>query len=344
MTVPQNNNAVPRGDILIGDALDRLRTLPDQSVDMILTSPPYFRLRNYQHDNQIGLEPHVDEWVEQLVAVVDEAKRILVHTGTLWLNLGDTYATHPSQGAPRKSLLLAPERLALRLQASGWTIRNKIVWAKPNPMPISVTDRLACTYEVVYVLAKEPRYFFDLDAIRVPHRSRIGRAYSVRRPAEGWRGPNSDTATGLDALKASGRVGHPLGKNPGDVWTIATSSFRGAHHATFPLTLATRAIQAGCPEARCSRCRLPWRRRLIRRLGGIATRSALASMCECHAPSEPGLVLDPFIGSGTTAVAAEDLSRDWLGIELNPEFAAMAEQRIAEARRTRQPPSQENAA
>jgi DNA modification methylase len=333
-----------RDQIFTGDALEWLRTLPDQSVDMILTSPPYFRLRNYQHDNQIGLEPHVDDWVEQLVAVLDEAKRVLVPTGTLWLNLGDTYATHPSQGAPRKSLLMAPERLALRLQTSGWIIRNKIVWAKPNPMPISVTDRLACTYEVVFVLATQPRYFFDLDAIRVPHRSRIGRPYMARRPEEGWRGPNSDTATGLDALKASGRVGHPLGKNPGDVWTIATSSFRGAHHATFPLNLATRAIQAGCPEARCRRCRLPWRRRLIRRLGGIATRAALAPTCQCHAPSEPGLVLDPFIGSGTTAVAAEDLGRDWLGIELNPEFAAMTERRIAEARGARQPPSQEYAA
>jgi DNA modification methylase len=344
MTAPRLAAALPRRDILVGDALDELRRLPDASVDMLLTSPPYFRLRNYQHDNQIGLESHVDEWVERLAVVLDEAKRVLVPTGTLWLNLGDTYATHPSQGAPRKSLLMAPERLALRLQASGWVIRNKIVWAKPNPMPISVTDRLACTYEVVYVFAIHPRYFFDLDTVRVPHRSRIGRAYTALRPAEGWRGPNSDTATGLDALKASGRVGHPLGKNPGDVWTIATSSFRGAHHATFPLTLATRAIQAGCPEARCSHCRLPWRRRLIRSIGGIATRAALAPTCECRSPSEPGLVLDPFIGSGTAALAAEDLNRDWLGIELNPEFAAMAEQRITEARKTRQPLDEEKAA
>jgi DNA modification methylase len=344
MTAPRLVAALPRRDILVGDALDELRHLPDASVDMILTSPPYFRLRNYQHDDQIGLETHVDEWVERLAEILIEARRVLVPTGTLWLNLGDTYSTHPSQGASRKSLLLAPERLAVRLQSAGWTIRNKIVWAKPNPMPISVTDRLACTYEVVYVLSKEPRYFFDLDAIRVPHRSRISRPYTALRPEEGWRGPNSDTATGLDALKAKGQVGHPLGKNPGDVWTIATSSFRGAHHATFPLALATRAIQAGCPEARCSRCHLPWRRRLIRSLGGIATRAALAPTCDCRAPNEAGLVLDPFIGSGTTAVAAEDLNRDWLGIELNRAFAAMARQRITEARKTRQPPGQETAA
>ncbi|MGJ6122349.1 site-specific DNA-methyltransferase [Mycolicibacterium sp. Y3] len=344
MTVAQNNSAVPRGDILIGDALDRLSSLPNQSVDMVLTSPPYFRLRNYQHDEQIGLEHHVDAWVDRLTTILEEARRALVPTGTLWLNLGDTYATHPSQGAARKSLLLAPERLALRLQAAGWIVRSKLLWSKPNPTPTSVTDRLACTYEVVYILAIQPRYFFDLDAIRVPHRSRGGRPYTVRRPKEGWRGPNSDTATGLDVLKSNGRVGHPLGKNPGDVWTIATSSFRGAHHATFPLALATRAIQAGCPEARCTRCRLPWRRRLIRSLGGIATRAALAPTCDCRAPSEPGLVLDPFIGSGTTAVAAENLNRDWLGIELNPDFAAMAQQRITQARNTRPLSGEETAA
>ncbi|MFN3006660.1 DNA-methyltransferase [Mycolicibacterium wolinskyi] len=321
----------PRGDILVGDALDQLRRLPDASVDMVLTSPPYFRLRNYQHDNQIGLEPTVEQWVGRLAAILTEARRVLVPTGTLWLNLGDTYASHPSQGAPRKSLLLGPERLALRLHASGWILRNKIVWAKPNPMPISVTDRLAATYEYVYVLAQQPCYFFDLDAIRVPHRSRLGRPYTVTRPPEGWRGPNSDTATGLDALKAAGRVGHPLGKNPGDVWTMATAGYRG-HHATFPLSLATRAITAGCPEARCHTCRRPWRRRLVRTLGATAVRGALGPTCDCRADPEPGLVLDPFIGSGTTAVAADNLGRDWLGIELNPDFAALARQRIAENR------------
>ncbi|OFJ55642.1 DNA-methyltransferase [Mycolicibacterium grossiae] len=323
---------IPRREIIVGDALERLRKLPDASVDMVLTSPPYFRLRNYGHNEQIGLEASVNDWVDRLGGVMNEVRRVLVPTGTLWLNLGDTYATHPSQGASRKSLLLAPERLALRLQDAGWIIRNKLIWAKPNPMPISVTDRLAATYEVVYVLAQQPRYFFDLDAVRVPHRSVRGRSYTAKRGREDWRGPNSDTATGLDALKAAGRVGHPLGKNPGDVWTIATAGYRGAHHAVFPLDLAARAITAGCPEARCSVCRLPWRRRVIRQLGGTALRTALASTCECDAPHEPGLVLDPFLGSGTTAVAAERLHRDWLGIELNDDFAALASERIASAR------------
>lgn len=230
---------------------------------------------------------------------------------------------------------MAPERLALQLQANGWIIRNKIVWAKPNPVPTSVPDRLNCTYEVIYVLAKQPRYFFDLNAIRVPHRSApstTGKASKQPASRETWRGPNGMAATGLAALKARGQAGHPLGKNPGDVWTITPGGYRSAHHAIFPLALAERMIAAGCPEARCTRCRLPWQRRLIRPLGRVSTRAALAPTCACGQPGEPGVVLDPFMGSGTTAVAAEKLGRHWMGIELNPEFADVARTRIAAAR------------
>lgn len=328
-------SAAPRGEILVGDALEQLHRLPDSSVDSVVTSPPYFRLRNYNAENQLGMEQHVDQWVDQLASVSEQVSRVLVPTGTFWLNLGDTYATHPRQGANRKSLLLGPERLLLRLQSSGWVIRNKLVWAKPNPMPISVTDRLAASYEFVYVLAKQPLYFFDLDAIRVPHKSTVTahtRPQTRQSTRADWLGPNGLGDKGLAAIKAEGRVGHPLGKNPGDVWTIATGGYRSAHHAIFPLTLAERMIAAGCPEARCVRCRLPWKRRLIRALGGTATRAALAPTCECKAASEPGLVLDPFMGSGTSAVAAEKLGRDWLGIELSSDFATAARDRIANAR------------
>jgi hypothetical protein len=152
------------------------------------------------------------------------------------------------------------------------------------------------------------------------------------RVREAWRGPNGDDASGLDLLKARGIIGHPLGKNPGDVWTLASSNYRGAHHATFPLTLARRAIQAGSPEARCVRCRAPWRRQLIRSLGGTAIRGALGPTCDCQAAGEPAVVLDPFFGAGTTAVAAEQLGRDWLGTELNPDFAALAQRRIQDTR------------
>ena len=145
-------------------------------------------------------------------------------------------------------------------------------------------------------------------------------------------GSGHDDASGLVAMKAQGRVGHPLGKNPGDVWRIAASNYRGAHHSTFPLALADRAVRAGCPEAVCRSCRAPWRRQTLRAIGSTARRGALGPSCNCGTGRVRGLVLDPFFGAGTTGVAAEQLGRDWLGIELNPDFAALAKQRIGNAR------------
>lgn len=327
----------PRKQIVVGDAVEQLRHLPDGSVDMVLTSPPYFRLRDYQIDGQLGLEDHVEQWVTGLRQVAREIGRVLVPTGSFWLNVADTYSTHPRQGADKKSLLLAPERLALALLADGWTLRNKIVWQKANPMPSSVRDRLACQWEAIYVFTRQPNYYFDLNSVRQPHtsggrtRSRLKPDYQRSATREVWRGPNGDDASGLTLMKARGMVGHPLGKNPGDVWRIASSNYRGAHHATFPVELAARTILAGCPEARCVACRLPWKRATIRKLGGSAIRAALSASCDCDAGTEPGLVVDPFFGAGTTAVAAEALQRDWLGIELNPEFAELAARRIQEA-------------
>jgi site-specific DNA-methyltransferase (adenine-specific) len=315
----------PVNVLYVGDALEKLQKLPTGSVDMCLTSPPYFRLRDYDADGQIGLESDVESWADALRAVAREIDRLLVPTGTFWLNLGDTYANHSRQGAPSKSLLLAPERVARMLQEDGWIVRNKIIWAKPNPMPTSVRDRLTAAHEVIYLFAKQERYYFDLDAIRVPAK-------------EGWRGPNADSTTGLAAMKARGIIGHPLGKNPGDVWTIATAAGKGSHHATFPEPLAIRCIQAGTPEARCIICHAPWRRP-IRRLGQTATRLALKAGCGHEGDPEPGIVLDPFIGSGSTAVVAESLGRNWLGIELNPTFAREAQERITAAR-PRSPPSE----
>jgi len=327
--------------ILVGDARDELRKLPDRLADCVITSPPYFRLRNYQHTDQIGLESQVSTYVDHLRDVLTELRRVLVPTGSVWLNLGDTYSTG-SEGAPVKSLLLGPERLALELLADGWVIRNKIVWAKRNPMPNPVRDRLSCTWEVVYLLVRQGDYFFDLEAIREPHKSsrsksKTSRAWSV---PPSWR-VSTSSHSGLDALNAEGRVGHPLGKNPGDVWRLSTAAYRGPHHAVFPLALLERPIKAGCPERRCVLCRSPWRRPTIRRLGHLAIRGELHATCSCRAASEPGVVLDPFIGSGTTAIAAEEHGRDWLGIELNTDFAGLAEARIRVARAARE--SQERA-
>jgi len=342
--------ALPRNHILLGDALTRLRELPDAEVDAVITSPPYFRLRDYQVEGQLGLEGHVNQWVVELLAVTRELQRVLVPTGTLWLNVGDSYATHQREGAPAKSLLAGPERLLLGLVEQGWRVRNKIVWAKTNPMPTSVSDRLSATYEVIYVLAKQRDYFFDLDAIRIPHTSRRGSPLrhaagvnpggatpppkarsSPRAPRPNHLGPNADGDGGLTRLKQQGMVGHPLGKNPGDVWHLSSSNYRGAHFATYPEVLVERMVKAGVPEQRCMLCRIAWRRP-VRRLGATAVRLALRPSCSCDAASEPGLVLDPFMGSGTTAVVAEREKRDWLGIELNPDFIQLANERIEAAR------------
>lgn len=333
-------NPLPHNQILVDDSRTVLQQLPEHSVDCVVTSPPYFRLRNYGTDEQIGLEPSVDDWVDELRLVMSGLARVLKPTGSLWLNLGDSYARGRSDGASAKSLLLGPERLALKLLDDGWTLRNKIVWSKPNPMPTSVRDRLSSTWEVVYCFTRSQHYFYDLDAIRIPHtstkrtsvrRRRAGPAWSV--PAS-WRAPLTGNNNGLDKLKASGLPGHPLGKNPGDVWIIPTAGYRGAHHAVYPETLARRAIQAGCPDKVCTGCGVPWKRDRHKIIEGRAVIGEVKQNCSCPegTATRPGLVLDPFMGSGTTAVVAEQLGRDWLGIEVNPEFAEMAMGRIAAAR------------
>jgi len=319
--------------ILVGDAAETLRKLPADFADCVVTSPPYFRLRNYQHRGQLGLEDHIALWVDDLRVVLRAVSRVLAPTGTVWLNVGDSYSTGDPQGAPAKSLLLGPERLAVGLIEDGWIIRNKIVWAKRNPMPSPVRDRLASTWEAVYLLVRQGDYFFDLDSVRAPHATTA----KPRSSKRGWSVPGSwrvatSSNSGLDALNAEGRVGHPLGKNPGDVWWLPTASYRGPHHAVFPRSLIERPIMAGCPEKRCSRCRSPWRRQTLRKLGHLALHGELRPSCGCCAASEPGVVLDPFIGSGTTALVAEDHGRNWLGIELNPTFAQLAEERIKAAR------------
>ena len=322
---------LPRNQILVGDARKVLATLPADSVDCIITSPPYFRLRNYQDSQQIGLEAHVDDYVHELLLVARKLARVLKPSGSLWLNLGDTFSRTDTQGAPEKSLVLAPERLALALVKDGWIARSSVIWAKSNPMPTSVRDRLSCTHEVVYFFVRRRRYFFDLDAIRVPHTSRLTRpahGRSVWSVPASWRGPSTGSNTGLNQLKVKGLVGHPLGKNPGDCWFLATAGYRGAHHAVFPEKLIERPLLATCPEKVCVRCGRPWLREPYKRLGCLAVAGQLRAACACDAATEPGIVLDPFMGSGTVASAASRLGRHWLGVELNPAFARLANERL----------------
>ena len=324
----------PRNVVLVGDATRQLARLPAASVDCVVTSPPDFNLRDYGKSGQIGLEAHVDDWVNALVLVMRGVRRVLKSTGSVALNLGDSYSRHSSYGAPPKSLLLAPERLLIALLDDGWIVRNRVAWVKPNGMPSSVTDRLTCRWELIYMLSAGPRAYFDLDRVRVPHTSARGPS---RRPVIGyppaaaappsWGGPLAASNTGLDRLKASGHVGHPLGKNPGDAWTIPVSNFRGEHFATFPEALVQTPLLATCPERTCTACGVPWERERNRR-----TLGDLHPGCDCKAAWQPGLVLDPFIGSGTVAVVADRHGRDWLGIELNPAFGRIARERIAQAR------------
>jgi DNA modification methylase len=326
---------LPRNTVLTGDATATLRGLLAESVDCVITSPPYAgAVRDYGAPGQLGQEERIENYVAGLGEALRGVRHVLKPTGSLWLNLGDTYATSGEAGVVAGSLRLAPQRVALALAAAGWIVRNVCVWHKPNPMPQSARDRLSPTYEVVILATKRRRYHFDLDAVRVPHRSvdRLGKA----RPTEAGRTYQRGNR-GLGSLKAAGQVGHPLGKNPGDVWTIATPSDGSGHGATFPPALVKLPILASCPEAICVQCDQAWTRpvrvltvntdegaRQVRRVGDLRR-------CDCFAPSRPGVVLDPFCGTGTTLAVAAELGRDWLGIELNPTYANLARRRLDSA-------------
>lgn len=331
---------VPRNTILLGDALTQLRRLPESCVDVIITSPPYVGLRRYGAGRrEIGTETSVEAFVVRLLEVTGELARVLKPSGSLWLNIADSFSRGRSWGAPRKGMLLAPERLLIGLNDQGWLVRSKVVWHKPNPMPNSTRDRFTATHEMVFHLVRQPSYFFDLDAVRIPHRS-AGRGLT-RRPARAkanvgppkvpapsqarrrFAGPlaNGDNR-GLMRARAEGRAGHPAGKNPGDVWTIATAGFRGPHPAVFPERLVERPLRASCPVRVCAVCGRPWRQ---------AALMPLDPSCDCGGGYRSGLVLDPFMGAGTTGVVAQENGYDWLGIELKATYRTLATERITSA-------------
>lgn len=293
--------------LLLGDALEALRTLPDESIDCCVTSPPYFGLRDYGTAGQYGLEATPTEYVETMRALFAEVHRVLAADGTCWINLGDCYYSGkgeptqpdlkntarrpgkrvldgPSWGLPRKNLLGIPWRVAFALQDDGWILRNEIVWDKPNAMPESVADRFSTRHETVFLFTKAVRYWFDLDAVREPH---VAPERHAGRQA--FRSRNASlprTATG-----AYVGVGD-RGRNPGDVWRIATRPYPEAHFAVFPPEIPARCIKAGCKPG--------------------------------------GTVLDPFSGSGTTGEAARRLGRKYIGIDLNPAYHDLAVKRYAQ--------------
>lgn len=322
----------PRNVVLEGDAAEVLKSLATESVDCVLTSPPYFHLRAYDAGPaELGQEAHVGAWVEGLRRVASEIHRVLTPSGSFWLNVSDSYSKHPKFGAPAKSLLLGPERLAAALQQDGWIVRNRIVWAKTTPLPSPIVDRLTNGYEFIYHLVKQPRYFYDLDSIRLPlkslqPRSRDGVTVTPIAVLGDLAGPR----LGLAKLMAEGRTGHKLGKNPTDVWSLPPGRSVGGHFATFPASLARRPILASCPEHVCLMCGQPWRRSTmpVQEVEGVGQPRPLVP-CGCGAPTRAGLVLDPFAGSGTTLKVARELGRDALGIELAPRYAALARERAS---------------
>jgi DNA modification methylase len=295
--------------ILVGDVRDKLLEIEEQSVQTVITSPPYWGLRDYGNDGQIGLEQKPDEYVAQMVNVFREVWRVLRDDGTLWLNLGDSYAegkmgrddsgdngrfggqrlTPKQRKAPDgfkpKDLVGIPWRVAFALQADGWYLRQDIIWAKPNPMPESVKDRCTKSHEYVFLLTKSHKYFFDNEAIKEPSVSNVGNA-KIRFGGNKY----GDSNDPKHATK-SGNVWEPTEtRNKRDVWNIPTKPFKGAHFAVMP--------------------------------------EALVEPCILGGSRENDLILDPFAGSGTVGVVAKRLNRNFVGVELNSEYAEIAEKRI----------------
>ena len=293
-----------------GDVMNVLKSLPNQSAQCCVTSPPYYGLRDYGMEGQIGQEPTPEAFVERMVEVFKEVRRVLRDDGTLWLNLGDSY--NSTNGFVRnkgswhrkgrsggsddkkaiihneiktKDLMMMPARVALALQADGWWIRSDIAWCKKAPMPESVTDRPTNAWEHIFLLSKSERYYYDAEAVKVDQITPMD-----RKPSQTFGAPNGK-AEQVYGTKVSGDKWVPNGKtNLRNYWLLGPEPFPDAHFATFPIEIPRRAIKAGT------------------RIGDT--------------------VLDPFMGSGTTAEVAQNLNRRWVGVELNPEYCDIAVKRI----------------
>ena len=308
--------------IIEGDCIEGMRRLEGQSVNCVVTSPPYFGLRDYGHDGQIGLEASPDAYVSKLVEVFREVRRVLRDDGTVWLNLGDSYngsgkagnnpeyaSRHTAFGKPMeagyhgkpvrikglkpKDLIGVPWRVAFALQADGWYLRQDIIWHKPNPMPESVTDRCTKAHEYIFLLSKSPRYYFDSGAIKEPCVINPNWNYGSEKHRTRITERESDKIQYKKGQKGwSGMAPSGPGqyRNKRSVWTVATRPYKGAHFATFPPDLIRPCILAGCPK--------------------------------------DGTVLDPFGGSGTTAQVALEEGRKAVLCELNTDYIALAHKRL----------------
>ena len=301
--------------ILYGDALEMLGLVKSKSVNTCITSPPYFNLRDYGTPGQIGMEETPEKYIEKLVLVFREVWRVLRADGTLWINIGDSYATSSGpqpptntrnskghtekrvpEGYKRKDLIGIPWLLAFALQKDGWYLRQDIIWHKTNAMPENVRDRCVKSHEYIFLLSKSARYYFDAAAISEPVTGESTKRYLACEGQQeiffGWKKYGADCSE--ETRTKSGKAYRPKPyRNKRDVWSVATAGFKGAHFATFPEKLVEPCVLAGSPPG--------------------------------------GMVLDPFAGSGTTGVVAKRLGRDFIGVEINPEYKKLAENRIAAA-------------
>jgi DNA modification methylase len=281
--------SLPIDQVLLGDVRELSRQLPANTVNCIVTSPPYYGHRSYSaagDRRELGREKSPNDYVDSLVQCLSEAGRLLREDGTLWLNIGDTYR--------RSRLLGIPWRVALALQEAGWYLRSDIIWHKPNAMPSSVKTRPTTDHEYLFLLSKSADYYYDGDSIREPHvtfsensRMRGGRGHFGKRDGTPEQGKNKGNGNLHDARWDE--YFHPAGRNRRTVWSVPLGKFREAHFAVFPEALIEPCIKAGCPQG--------------------------------------GVVLDPFMGAGTTAVVCGRLGRHFLGFELIPEYVELARRR-----------------
>ena len=330
-----NTNDIEKNTIINGNSLEVLKSLPDNSIDCCVTSPPYYALRDYGCDGQIGLEETPEKYIESLCDVFSEVRRVLTPEGTLWLNIGDSYNGNKVGntevvknkkvsesndfhkklwgGAKPKDLIGIPWMLAFALRSQGWYLRQDIIWHKPNPMPESVTDRCTKSHEYIFLMSKSQKYYFDYEAIQEPCADQSRTNYACGNRTNGINKDRNDNDFGErsknwkprtkncqydgqkpNSFHLSRENGEPdkeyYVRNKRDVWSVNVKPCSEAHFATYPFELIKPCILAGCPEN--------------------------------------GIVLDPFMGSGTTAIVARSLNRNYLGVELNPEYIKIAHRRL----------------